>query len=137
MTTNAENAQLVEGGTPDPATFRIARPVPSPFNPDQNGPLSATVASAVLLPIAGALLVRFRGKMTAGGTLHFGYRRSPPNHATEYSASAVPPCADLVVVANTEFVQDINPGGESVLGVTWTPDGANAATVTFFDTMQQ
>jgi hypothetical protein len=133
MTTNAERAQLVEGGRPDPASFRPARPVVD-FTPGTV--LSAVAALSAYVAIAGALLVRFRGKFTKAGTLSFLYCRNVPDQATAYAATPAP-CANLAVVANTEFSQDISPGGEAILQVTWTPDGANAAVVTFFDVMQQ
>ena len=133
MTTNAENSELVEVGRPDPATFRSARPV---WTFGNGAILSATVAQTVLLPIAGALLVRFRGSFTKAGTLHFAYRRNVPDHATAYTATPTP-CADLAVAAGVEFSQDINSGGEAILEVTWTPNAVDAAVVTFFDVMQQ
>lgn len=132
--TDAElKAILNEAGTPNPKDFRVARPLAPKFK--DGIVLSATVAVTAFTPIAGALLVRVRGKFTHGGTLSFSYRRSPPNQGTAYTAA--PPCTDVTVVANTEFSQDINPGGESILAIKWTPDGVNAATVTFFDIMQQ
>lgn len=133
MSTASDNAEMVEAGRPDPASFRNARPV---HTFESAAVLDAVLPQTVLLPIAGALLVRFRGKFTFAGTLHFEYRRNVPDHATAYTAAPIP-VADVAVVANTGFSVDINPGGEAVLAVTWTPDGVHAAVVTFFDVMQQ
>lgn len=140
-------SQIVQGGSPDPLDFRRARPVGTLFGEGRE--IDNQNATTVLLPIAGALLVRLRGKITTTeavppapmGVLSFAYRRSPPNHATAYSISLDPPHADANVVKDTEFLIDIEPGGEPYLAVTFTPDaGVDAGKVisaTFFDVMQQ
>ena len=133
MTTNAENAELVEAGRPDPAAFRFARPV---WTFAKGTVLSATGAQTVLLPIAGAVLVRFRSLFTAAGTLSFVYRRNVPDHATAYTETPAP-VSNVSVAANTAVSTDVSPGGESILAVTWTPNGVDAATVTYFDVMQK
>lgn len=128
----SNESQIVQGGRPDPLDFRRARPVGGLFEP---GAYDAVDPTVVLIPIAGAFLIRLRGKFTGGGTLSFAYRRNPPDQATAYSAALSPAHADEVVVANAEFLVDIAPGGEGYLAITWTPVGAG--NVTFFDQMQQ
>ena len=70
---------------------------------------------------------------TGGGTLSFAFLRPPPHDGTAYTAAPVPH-ADVAVVANVEASADINPGGESLLRVTFT--AAADGVVTFADQSQ-
>ena len=134
MSTAAENV-LNDAGTPDPLDFRRHRAIP-----DFKDGLPFTVAGGAitaLLPIAGALAVTLRGLFaatggTGSGTLTFAYRRPPTNVQTAYGISNPP---NVAVVGGTEFIVTINPNGESVLAVTFTP--SDTGVVTFFDQMQQ
>lgn len=132
MTTNANAAVLLEGGTPDPLNFRRARSLADPFD-DGHVFTQAAGAFAITIAIAGALVVRQRFLYTAAGTLSFAYLRPPPKNGTAYSSSVVPPVANVAVVANTEGSVDILPAGESLLLITFTPSGNGA--VTFHDVM--
>jgi hypothetical protein len=123
-------------GRLDPAVFRMHRPAPEPFNDGATLPASGDTVTLVT-GIAGALLVRGRLKFTCAGTLSFRYRRPPPFTATAYDATAYQAAhADVAVVANTETGFDIEPGGESLLAITFSASGA-AGVVTLFDLMQQ
>jgi len=143
-------SQLKDAGTPDPLDFRRARPIRGEAGEFAVGSaISSTVPTVALVPIAGALVIRIRGKFTTTeaappspmGVLSFTYRRSPPDHDTAYSTSLAPPHADVPVVKDTEFLIDIEPIGESLLAITFTPDGgvdpAKVISPTFFDQMQQ
>jgi hypothetical protein len=95
------------------------------------------------------LLIRLRGIITTTeaappapmGVLSFAYRRSPPNEATAYSVALDPPHADANVTKDAEFMVDIEPSGESLLAITFTPDGGvdpvKVISATFLDQMQQ
>jgi hypothetical protein len=145
-------------GTSDPLDFRNARPVGDRAskivvpatnlyggNLATNDPGTHFVngdAVTAEIAIAGALLVRLRGKFTGGGTLSFKYlrpgsARNPDSTGAGYSYSTAldTPHADVAVVANTEFLADIEPGGESDLLLTFTPSADGV--VTFLDVMQQ
>lgn len=139
------NAKMA--GTPDPLEFRRARPIAQVFKPGVE--VDNTNPTTVLTPIAGALAVRLRFKLTTTegappspmGVLSFAYRRSPPNEDTAYSTSLNGPNPDVNVVKDTEGVVTIQPMGESVLAVTFTPnagvDHSKKISWTFFDVMQQ
>jgi len=141
------SASLREAGIPDPLAARRARPVGGVFKAGLE--IDNAAATTILLPIAGALLIRLRGKITTTeaappapmGVLSFAYRRSPPNEGTVYSVSLMPPHADENITKDAEFLIDIEPGGESTLAVTFTPDAgvdvAKVISATFFDQMQQ
>ena len=146
-----------QAGTSDPLDFRNARPVGKRVaivtpqtnlyggNLATNDPGTAfTNADPVVaeVAIAGAFLVRLRGLFTGDGTLSFRYLRpasarpaDPSAAGYAYDPTVTGPHADVTVTADTEFLVDINPGGESDLEVTFTP-GADGV-VTFFDVMQQ
>lgn len=145
-----------QAGTSDPLDFRNARPVgtrpgavESPAtnlyggNLATNDPGTAfTNADAVTaeVAIAGAFLIRLRGLFTGGGTLNMKYLRPASCRAPAgspgytYDESLEGPGTDVTVVANTEFVVDISPGGESDLLLTFTPTADGH--VVFFDVMQ-
>lgn len=134
MTTTAES-KLNEAGTPDPLDFRRARPI-AEF---KDGLAFSVAGGAItaLIPIAGALAVTLRGLFaatggTGSGTLSFAYRRSPSNVQTAYGISNP---GNVAVTGGTEFIVTINPNGESILAVTFTP--SDTGVVTFFDQMQQ
>lgn len=141
------STQLHTAGTPDPLDFRRARPVGGFFA--QGAILSDTVATVVLVPIAGALALRLRGKISTTeavppnpiGTLSFAYRRPPPNEATAYSTALDAASADQLVTKDAEFMVNVAPVGESLLAITYTPAGgidpAAVVTITFLDQMQQ
>ncbi len=145
-------------GTSDPLDFRNARPVGHRVGkvatPDTNlygGNLATndpgthfTNGTACIAEeaIAGALLVRIRGLFTGGGTLSFKYlrpasARNPDSTGAGYAYSTAldTPHADVVVVANTEFLADIESGGESDLLLTFTPTADGV--VTWLDISQQ
>jgi hypothetical protein len=140
-------SQIAQGGSPDPLDYRRARPIGTLFLDGRA--LSNADPTTVLIPIAGALLVRLRGKIDTTeavppnplGVLSFSYRRSPPNHATVYSTGLSLPHVSVNVVKATEFLIDIAPGGEPYLAVTFTPavgvDAGKVISPTFFDIMQQ
>lgn len=145
MPTNA--SQLTQAGTADPLDFRRARSVGTLFA--DAAVVDPVDPSVVLIPIAGALLVRLRGKMTTSeagppsplGEFTFAYRRNPPNQATAYDATLAPPHAAEVVEHDTEFLVDIAPGGEPYLAITFTPDAGidpgETLTSVFLDVLQQ
>ena len=146
MTTNlTPNSQIVQGGSPDPLEFRRARTLGTFFADD--AVLTNADPTVLLVPIAGALLVRLRAKITTTeaappnpiGALSFAYRRSPPNHDTAYTVTV--PHVSVNVTKATELLVDIQPGGEPYLAVTFTPavgvDPLKTISVTFFDVMQQ
>lgn len=133
MAQQPTDAQLSQGGVPDPLDFRRARPVGLNFK--AGATLDGATTTTIILVIAGALLVRLHFKFTVAGTLSFEYRRSPPDSATAYTTPS--PHADRAVVGGVDDYVDINPGGESLLAVTWTPGGALDSGVVFFDQMQQ
>jgi hypothetical protein len=136
-------SQLNEAGTPDPLDFRRHRPVGGVFK--DGAVLSNTVPTVIMVPIAGANGYRLRGKITTTeaappspmGVLSFAYLRPPPHSATAYSTALYPPAADQAVVKGTEFVVNIPPIGESLLRITFTPDGgvdvAKAISVVWLD----
>lgn len=141
------NSQIAAAGVPDPLEFRRCRPVGGLFKAgieiDNQDP------STVLTPIAGALSVRIRGKISTTeaappapmGVLSFAYRRSPPNHGTAYSTSLNAPASDVNVTKDSEFCVTIEPVGEALLAITFTPDGgvdpAEVIFADFLDVMQQ
>jgi hypothetical protein len=141
-------SQLKDAGTPDPLDARRARPVGGAFKAGTTIATTPT-ATTVLIPIAGALLLRLRGKITTTeaappapmGVLSFAYRRSPPDDDTAYSTGLMPPHAAETVTKDAEFLVDIEPGGESLLAVTFTPDAGvdplETISATFLDQMQQ
>lgn len=120
-------------GTPDPLDFRYHRPVGGVFA--EGAAIPAAPDVVIIVPIAGALQYRLRGKFTCAGTLSFAYLRPPPKDATAYDVALDPPSADVAVVADTEFLVDIQPSGESQLRITFNATGAGV--VTFLDQMQQ
>ncbi len=124
--------QANTAGKPQPLDFRKARQVEGLVDGTD---LDSGVHLQVLTPIAGALLVRVRGKLTCNATLSFKYHRSPPNAGTAYSAAVKGAHDDVAIVANTEFFADVGPGGEALLELDLLP-GADGV-VTFFDVMQQ
>jgi hypothetical protein len=127
------NGELTDGGIPNPLDFRVPRSVGGLFA--DGAVLLAANTYTQILPIAGCLQVRLRGKFTCAGTLSFAYRRPAPNFATAYSTALTPPSVNVVVVANTELQVDIQPVGEAYLEVTLAPSGNGA--VTFLDVLQQ
>ncbi len=152
----AQDPKREQRGTSDPLDFRNARPVGHPHKPVvpetnlQGGNLATGLPASLIvngtaqtaeIAIAGALLVRLRGLATAGGTLSFLYLRPASARAASgspgysYSNALDVPHADVVVVANTEFLADIEPGGESDLLVTFTPTASG--NWVFLDVMQQ
>lgn len=126
---------LPDGGTPDPNKKRLHRSMGDVFA-DGAAFVNGT-AIAVLLPIAGALLIRLRLLVTGGGSLTFAYVRPPAGQGTPLLAyGAVLPAAPLPVVANVEGSQDItNAAGECYLLVTYTPSAGGV--VTFADIMMR
>ena len=146
-----------QAGTSDPLDFPVARTVghkaganPTPETNLYGGNLATNDPGTVFtdgdavtaeVKIAGAFLVRLRGLFTGGGTLNMKYLRPAASRAPSgspgytYDPSLEGPGTDVTVVANTEFVVDINPGGESDLLITFTP--AADGHVVFFDVMQQ
>lgn len=123
----------IGAGTSDPLDFRYHRPVAP-----AGTALASGEAISWVVAIAGAFFVRHRGKFTVAGTMTFQYLRPRSVRTGDddgYSTTLDPPHADVAVVAATEFLVDIEPGGESDLLITFTP--ADDGTVTFFDTMQQ
>lgn len=152
----ANNPVRLQKGTSDPLDFRNARPVGHPVkvivpavnlyggNLGTNDPGTHFVNGTAVKAeeaIAGALGVRLRGLFTGGGTLSFLYLRPASARSAagsagfSYAAGVTPPHADVVVVANTEFLVDIAPGGESDMQITFAPTADGV--VTFFDIMQQ
>ena len=146
MPTNA--GQVADAGTPDPLAFPKAHPIAPPgeaFGP--SFALSNTLATTVLVPIAGAFNVRLRGIINTTevgppnpvGVLSFVYRRPPPFHATGYSTGLDTPHAAVNITAATEFLVDVQPHGECLLAVTFTPAGgvdiAKVISVTFLDVL--
>lgn len=138
---------LNASGQPDPLDFRRQRALTGNFAPGRA--LSNTDPTTLVTPIAGALLVRLRGKIATTedpapsplGVLSFAYRRPVPYADESYDSTLSPPAADVTVTADTEFLVDIEPGGEGNLGITFTPDAGVSAletiSVTFLDIMQQ
>lgn len=134
-------------GQPSPLDARRHRAVGGIFA--AGAEIDNAAASSILIPIAGALLVRLRGKITTTeaappapmGVLSFAYTRPAPDTDTQYSVALDPPHADVNVVKDTELLVDIEPGGESYLLVTFTPDAGvdplEIISATFFDAMQQ
>lgn len=144
MLPNAKSA------TSDPLDFKYHRQVGKP-GPAQtypfysHGPVEDGVEVYTVVPIAGQLFVRLRGKLTVAGTLTFKYLRpgavrsgSDLAAASDdgYDTSLEPPHADVAVVADTEFLVDIEPGGESDLRIGFTPDD-DTEDVGFLDVMYQ
>ncbi len=130
------NDALNTGGVPETLTVRKPRSVGGYFA-DGAAFLDANTYTQVTA-IAGALGIRLRGKFTGGGTLSFTYRRPPGaggaaggNAATAYDTGLEPPHADVVVVANTEFLAEIDPVGEAFLAIKWDPTADG--TVSFLD----
>lgn len=127
---NPADNVMNQGGVPETLTVRVPRSVKGLFA-DGAVLLNADTYTEITA-IAGANAIRLRGKFTCGGTLSFTYRRPPKNAggdvATAYSASLQAPHADVIVVANTEFLVDITPSGEPYLGIKFDPsaDGAVA-----------
>lgn len=126
---------LNQGGVPETLTVRVPHSVKGLFKD------GATILDAdtycEVVPIAGANIVRLRGKLTCGGTMSFRYRRPPKNAggnaATAYDSSLEIPHANVAVVANTEFLVDIEPVGEPWLAITFDPSATGV--VTFLDVM--
>ena len=147
---SSASSTLTQAGTPDPLRFPAAHPVAAAgeiFAPSVA--LSNTLTSVILLPIAGALLLRLRGIIGTTevgppdpiGTLAFGYRRPPPYQDTPYSTSLGAAHATINITNNVEFLVEVEPGGESLLALTFTPaagiNPAKVISVTFLDVMQQ
>lgn len=127
---------LNQSGVPETLTVRVPRSLGGEYFKDGAAFINADTYTQVTA-IAGANVIRLRGKATGGGTLSFRYRRPPKNAggnaATAYSSSLEPAHADVAVVADTEFVIDIEPIGEPYLAIKWDPSAAGAWT--FLDIM--
>lgn len=127
------NDDLNGSGVPATLTVRVPRSVSGLFT--DGAELLAANTYTQVTPIAGALAIRLRGKFTCAGTLSFLYRRPPygagGDAATAYDAALTPPHADVLVSANTEFLVNIEPVGESYLAITFAPSGNGV--VTFLD----
>jgi hypothetical protein len=141
--------QFTQSGRIDPLDARRARPIASEGKPFFPGIAFDNVdPSTILSPIAGAVVVRIRGRITtteAGppaplGVLSFEYRRNPPNQSQAYDTALDGPATDVTVLHDTEFEVEIEPRGEPLLAVTFTPDAGvdpgETITPTFFDIMQ-
>jgi hypothetical protein len=127
------DAELRTGGIPNPLDFRVPRPVSGYFV--AGAALLAANTYTQILPIAGCLQVRLRGKFTNAGTLSFAYRRPAPDFNTAYNVALTPPSVNVAVLAGTEFLVDIQPVGEAYLAVTFAPSADGAST--FLDVLQQ
>lgn len=130
------DGQLNTSGSPNPLDFRRHREMPDPFTDGAVIPATGDTITGVI-PIAGALLVRGRLKFSVAGTLSFRYRRPVGHAGTVYATTFQPPHADVAVVAATETGFDIEPGGESLLAITFASSDGSPGEVTYFDIMQQ
>jgi hypothetical protein len=132
---------LNAGGVPETLTVRVPRSIGGYFA-DGAAFINADTYT-MIIPIAGALSVRLRGKSDGDGTLSFAYRRPPGqgsgqgsgNAATSYDSSLEPPHANVAVTGATEFLVDITPIGECFLAITWDPSEAGAWN--FFDVLSR
>lgn len=83
----------------------------------------------VIIPIAGARVLRIRILSAAGGTLSHAFLR--PDGVTPYPTNNP---ADVVVVGGTENKSDITCTGEGYLKLTFTPTAT--AALNYCDVMQ-
>lgn len=130
--------------TSDPLDFKYHRQIGKPgpaqtYSFYSHGPVENGTGVFTIVPIAGQLFVRLRGKLTVDGELTFKYLRPGAVRTSDddgYDDTLDPPHAAVAVVADTEFIIDIEPGGESDLRIDLDPDDTEED-VGYLDVMYQ
>lgn len=130
---NPSDNTLNRAGVPETLTIRIPHSVKGLFA--DGAAFADTDTYTEICAIAGANVIRLRGKFSCAGTLSFRYRRPPRNAGgnagTAYDSTLSIPHADVPVVGGTEFLIDIEPVGEPFLAITFDPSADG--TCTFLD----